>query len=187
MFDSPNHTSNFHEKKGGHTLPLLEKPPQTKATKTPALSFIFVFSAFIERLGRIMEEGPYLHCPDLQRQSSKNNILGWVPGEGCWGFVVGKSWQHWLWSVKIFLHPLHIYWLVFTPCPLRRIIYSNTMLSGASDFLKVHSSLKQSLASKKWEKKKTTKQLCLDCLPRLSLTFVFERTVALMCVLTYLS
>ena len=62
MFDSPNHASNFHQKKGGHTLPMLENTLQTKATKTPALSFIFVFSALIEGLGRIMEEGPYLHC-----------------------------------------------------------------------------------------------------------------------------
>lgn len=108
------------------TLVGLKNPAQTKITQTSAFPLFLPFLHSQKGWKLILGEGPHLCCPDLQRQSSKNNILGWVPGEGRWGFVVRKSWQPRLWSVKIYLHPLHIYWLVFTPCPLWRIIYSNS-------------------------------------------------------------
>lgn len=85
------------------TLTGLNNPLQIQITQTAASSFIFAFSALTEGLEVDNGEGPHLHCTDLQMQLSKTNILGWVPGEGCWGFVVGKGWQTWLWSVKFFL------------------------------------------------------------------------------------
>lgn len=170
----PDHASNFHYGKTGH----IDSAGKSSTDQShPNSSLVLYFCLFCTQRGwkLIVGEGPHLHCTDLQRQSSKNNILGRVPGEGRWGFVVEKSWQPWLWSVKIFLHPLRIYWLVFTPCPLWRIIYSNTMLSGASDFSKVHSSLKQPLAPPKIQEKG---QICLDCLPKSSLSFCFWKNRA---------